>query len=179
METKEDFNALVAASGLSVSARFVPFSQSRNAKQTHPSLNWVVTLSRNGRALFSCDYMAGSGHAPAYKNPPKAGSALQYKAIQFECETGLIAYLETSGTIRAAARGSIEPDAANVIACVLLDCDALFYSGFESWADEFGYDADSIRARAMYDECLSKALALRAALGDASFNALREAAREL
>lgn len=52
--------------GLTVESVFVPFSQSRNKDEKNPSLNWKVTIKRNGRDVLVTDYMAGMGHCPNY-----------------------------------------------------------------------------------------------------------------
>lgn len=43
---------------------------------------------------------------------------------------------------------------------------------FESWAEEFGYDADSRRAEATYKACLQESYSLRNLLGDLVANFL-------
>lgn len=40
---------------LTVEARFVPFSQSRNKAEKHKTLNWFVTVKRDGRNPWSLD----------------------------------------------------------------------------------------------------------------------------
>lgn len=51
---------------LTVESSFVPFSQSRNKAEKHKTLNWVVTVKRDGRDVLSTDYSAGAGHCPGY-----------------------------------------------------------------------------------------------------------------
>lgn len=66
--------AALAALGLTVESVFVPFSQSRNKAEKSPSLNWRVTVKRNGRDVLTTDYSAGMGHCPGYKvSAPPAG----------------------------------------------------------------------------------------------------------
>lgn len=55
----------IAALGLTVEAVFIPFSLSRNKGEKHRTLNWRVTLKRNGREIMTTDYSAGEGHCPA------------------------------------------------------------------------------------------------------------------
>jgi hypothetical protein len=69
-----DRAAAIAALGLTVDAVFVPFSRSRNKAEARHSLNWKVTVRRNGRDVLTCDYGAGTGHCPGYKvSTPPAG----------------------------------------------------------------------------------------------------------
>ncbi len=170
------FNELIAQAGLTVDAVFIPQSQSRNAKEKHRSLNWRVSIMRNGRALVSGDYSAGCAHCPAYKLSVKeAGgrdSIMRDAMIEHECETGRT--YTRFGTMGVA----ITPDSASVIAAFFMDADAI-NEQFADWCANLGCSDDSIKARATYDECLAHAIALRAGIGAEMFEKMREAAREL
>lgn len=164
--------------GLVVSAKFVPFSQSRNKGEKNPSLNWIVTLARNGREILSTDYMAGSGHAPANKCQDKPA---KHWMVAWECEHGGTAIgcrwgrdPEAYGT----KPGSLKPDACDVIHSLVLDSEVLDYATFESWASDFGYDADSRKAEKIYQACLAIALPLRNGIGEAGLAMLREAGQD-
>lgn len=83
----------VSRLGLTIRAEFVPFSRSRNAKEKTPSLNWSVTLVRDGRDILTTDYSAGMGHCPSYQSKPPIGysyhvSRWQHDAPAWECENG-------------------------------------------------------------------------------------------
>lgn len=163
--------------GLTVTSVFVPYSQSRNAAKGWRSLNWKVTLVRNGREILTIDYSAGEGHCPAYKSPSKfpGKDKIDRHAtdvrIKNECETG------------RADRGAfskpgekIEPDACDVLYSLLMDSSGVENAGsFEAWASEYGYDTDSRKAEAIYRECVDLALKLRASLGGDMLDSLREA----
>ena len=168
-------DAAIAAAGLTVSAVFVPFSQSRNKAEENPSLNYRVTIQRNGRDVLTTDYMMGRGNCPAYKMSMKdaghANSIMRDKLIREECETG--------HAYRSFGKGpAILPDTRDVLHCIILDADAINYRDFAAWASEYGYSEDSREAEATYRECLAHALALRSALGDDHMRALREAFAE-
>ncbi len=70
--SKNPLEAAIEAHGITVKAEFVPFSKSRNATRTDTdgkpwkSLNWKVTLQRNGRDILTTDYGAGVAHCPGY-----------------------------------------------------------------------------------------------------------------
>lgn len=72
--------------GLTIKAEFVPFSKSRNATtktidgKPWMSLNWKVTLQRNGRDVVTTDYGAGVANCPGYqaKTAPTAFQAHGY-----------------------------------------------------------------------------------------------------
>ena len=172
---KAELVELIGNLELAVIPRFVPCSQSRNAGEKMPSLNWEVTVQCKGKDLFTVDYNAGMGHAPSYKNwKGWLGSARQHDAIVFECENGRPARVAPDGTVYA-ARQTILPDTIDVIYSLVSDAEAIEYPKFEDWAESFGYDVDSRKAEKVYRQCLEIGLAFRAALGDAGLKTLREA----
>jgi hypothetical protein len=177
--------------GVTMSAVFVPFSLSRNAVprngQDKPwrSLNWKVTLERNGRAFLETDYSQGEGHAPAYLHPTKwkGNKHVQRRALDIEIETGFAAIAETWAQGeprqgRTTKHRIPSPPIEDVLSSLVLDSNVLDYSGFEAWADEYGYDADSRTAEATWKACLETALKLRAAIGEAGIEALRVAGED-
>lgn len=173
-----DLQATIDRLGLTTTSQFVPFSASRNAAEKFPSLNWKVTLLCNGREVLTTDYMAGSAHAPSYKQT--LGRDPQEKRdrdsrVAWECENGRPAPKFGNLRNRAIGPATIEPKASDVIYSLVMDSDVLDSGGFESWASDHGFDADSRKAEAIYRACLDIALKLRAAIGDAGLSALRDA----
>jgi hypothetical protein len=197
-EAMENMNAAAEAIGLTMTATFVPFSQSRNAKpadsmlassspqglETKPwsSLNWRVTLHLDGRAILETDYSQGEGHAPAYKlktDGTRYGESLKAKAIAAEIETGRV-HLFGEGVmyrdgIRDTRKPIDPPPLADVLYSLASDASVLDAGGFEAWAEDLGYSTDSRKAEASYRACLEIALKLRAAIGEEGLTALREA----
>lgn len=184
---RETVNALAHELGLELRAQFVPFSQSRNAKpragQSAPwkSLNWRVTIERNGREILTCDYSQGVAHCPASKAPAARfpSNDDRQQAINLEIETGFVALPDYLGRPRVSKRPIPAPEIADVLASLAWDSDVLDYPNFESWAENFGYSPDSRAAESTYRQCLSHALALRAAIGDSALARLQAAAREM
>lgn len=215
-DAEKAISAWMQSHGVTIESVFVPWSQSRakddcdeyptrtgTGKRPRRSLNWRVTIKRNGREVLTTDYGAGLGHAPAHQwQAPKDPAARRhYEArLVFETEQGFVssprfnswapddvkpklvrdeskpAYVgESGGPMK---RCKIEPGACNVLASLALDSSVLDAGGFESWAQEFGYDTDSRKAESIYNACLEIALKMRAAFGDAGLNALREACAE-
>lgn len=169
MDSKELILAAAAELGITMEAVFIPFSRSRNASEKQPTLNWRVSLARNGKAIITSDYSAGKGHCPAYKASIAAlgnrNSIMRDDFIRRECETG-----------RAADSGDkLMPDFADVINSLVSDADVIDYATYEDWASNFGYDPDSRKGEADYRACLDVALRMRAALGEAGVTKLREA----
>lgn len=178
-ETKEERAAIVATLGLTIESVFVPFSRSRNKGEKHPSLNWVVTVARNGKPFLLTDYMAGSGHCPSYKQPGFGKRTIadreRDERVAWECETGR-KFGQFDNVNRMDQRpATIKPDALDVLASLVMDSSALDESSFEDWASSLGYDVDSRKAESIYRACLDIALKLRAALGDSGLQTLRNA----
>lgn len=180
---RETIEQFASEHGLAIRAVFVPFSASRNAKpaggrtQAWESLNWKVTLTRNGADVLETNYSQGVAHCPAYERK-WATRAESQNAIRIEVESGRRA-LPGIGGPRASQEPIESPAIADVLGSLAMDSDVLDYPTFEKWADCFGYDSDSRSADSTYRQCLSHALALRAALGDSALARLCEAAREL
>ena len=167
-----DRAAEIAALGLAVEAKFIPFSQSRNKGEKSPSLNWSVTVKRNGRDVLTCDYSAGMAHCPSYnvKVSPhwdRPDRMWRDAVSAHECETGFKARgFTTWGGFTSNRDKPILPDPLDVLYSLNSEADALNYAAFEDRADTFGYDRDSRSAEATYRACLEIGLKLRAALGD-------------
>lgn len=169
-----DKHALIDATikelGLSITAEFIPWSQSRHfkkdAKLSDYSLNWKVTLHKNGKEFLSTCYTAGIGHCK--NKPAKQGRETIYEAnlIIAECEGKAIC---EGGITRA------KPCPRDVIYSVVADSDVLEYGCFEDWASTYGYDTDSRKAEAIYRACLEHGLKIRLALGEEGLSKIREA----
>lgn len=170
---RDDREFILDAMKITLDAEFVPFSQSRNKGEAHKSLNWRVTLKKDGREVITTDYMQGSGHCPADKktfNTPALNPATEKRrAIASECETGRV---YVNGWKQGAKIAP--PDVADVLHSLMLDASALDAGTFEDWCAELGFDSDSIKARGMYDACIAEALKLRAAFGEKTLSELRE-----
>lgn len=176
-EAKAKLQAAIDALGITYTADFVPFSKSRNAKKaTKPgdySLNWKVTIRKNGRSLCT-DYMQGIGHIPG-----KAASAYRLSIAEFEriksvCESGKYGREADSFLKHPLPL----PDVCDVMHCLVLDAEVLEYARFEEWAENFGYEPDSRKAEQTYRDCMAIALQLRSIIGDAGIQAVREAGQD-
>lgn len=171
----------IAALGLTVESVFVPFSQSRNKAEKTPSLNWVVTVKRNGRDVITTDYMAGMGHCPAYNRKVPAAwnrpaRMWQPLACAAECENGHELGIYTSwGGFRHDRTKPILPAASDVIYSLISDSSVLDYGTFEEWAGDIGYDPDSRSGEKIYRACLEIALKMRSAIGESGIESLQTA----
>jgi hypothetical protein len=173
--TKETIEAVAAELGLTMAAKFVPHSQSRNKADKEPRLNWVVTLRVGDRVVIETDYTAGQGHCPAYKQ--RGGrTAVARELVRWECEHGKPGFWSYGmGLVLQRSAKPILPALADVLHCLCSDADAIDYGSFEDWANSVGYDPDSRKAEATYRACLELALKLRNGLGDEKLARLRGA----
>lgn len=172
MDNLMSLSELMQKHQLTIESKFVPFSLSRNKKEKHKSLNWMVTLKKNGREILETDYSAGHGFCPSYKK--KGGKVHVHNMIAEECETG------REYVISSWQKGKqILPDPANVFGCLLIDCDVLNYGNFEQWAMDFGYNADSRSAYAIYEQCLKTALKLSSYFSCKDMEELKDAERRM
>jgi hypothetical protein len=183
-EVEALINAIAERAGLTMESTFVPYSQSENSKGNGPdgkpweSLNWRVTLKRDGRDILTTSYSQGTGYCPADKRkwdtkPDKA------KAIALEIETGKMATrsVALSGRPVATQRPIPGPSIGEVMQSLVRDADALHSAGFDDWAADYGYDTDSRKAESIYRACLEIGQKLRAGLGQALLDELRLAAQ--
>lgn len=175
----ETLETACAALGLTYTADFVPFSKSRNAKKaTKPgdySLNWKVTIAKGSRSLTT-DYMQGIAHIPGHKQNTRYTS-MAWEDLKFTCEQGKTAGKEGSVT-RIGSKPIPAPLLRDVLYSLALDAGALDYATFEDWASDFGYEKDSRSAEKTYQACLKIALELRAMIGDAGLQSLRDACQD-
>jgi uncharacterized radical SAM superfamily protein len=182
--TKEQIERIVQNMGLTVESVFVPFSGSRNKAEKSPSLNWRVTVKRDGREVLTTDYSAGCAHAPSYKQTYGKRTIEDRERelrVDWECENGFpaIRIVWEGRTHRILGmqgdKHRIQPKALDVLHSLAMESDVLDAGGFESWASELGFDTDSRKAEQTYRACLDIALKLRAALGDSGLQDLRNA----
>lgn len=154
---------------ISMECEFIPWSKSKNfehgARLSKKTLNWKITIKKDGRDIITTDYSAGIGHCPSYKQ--KFNFTLdEATALEYEVEHGKRA---------TTPKGSpILPKLSDVLHGLLIESETINYSSFEDWARDFGYDTDSRKAEKIYQECLKTALVLRNGLGDDILKKLRE-----
>lgn len=173
-EDHSELDAMIACLGLEYSAYFVPQSQSRNASEKNPSLNWRVTIEYAGRALTT-DYMQGIGHLPNAGAAARAMGGRNFAVYERgAAEEGKYGRYSASGFM-INAKLIPAPLLRDVLYCLVLDASVIDCATFEEWASEYGYDTDSREAEKTYRSCLEIALQLRALIGTENLNKLREA----
>lgn len=148
---------------VTLDCKFIPFSQSRHKDQPYKSMNWRVTLKYKGHEVLTTDYGKGVGHCKSYQNPPRFKSGkidhyIQRQLIEMEVEKGVIPRRGFGDTVYPSRVKVPEPTKEEVLAALTSDSEVLQFSSFQDWAHEFGYNPDSIKDKALYDDCLSIAL---------------------
>ncbi len=177
MSAKETLQQAIDELGITVEAVFVPWSESRSFKPgasvLERSLNWRVTLKRGERVICTTDYTAGIGNAPSYKQGVRVSLDGEAALIH---ETARGTRAKPSANLGHVFSGApIMPDTCDVVYSLVSDSSVIDHSDFESWAGEYGYDADSRTAESSYRACLAIALQLHAAIGDTGIAKLRKA----
>ena len=126
------------------SAVFVPQSQSRNAGENLPSLNWRVTFG-----AITTDYMQGIAHMPGYVHKIRR-TVNDAQREENAAERGIVGIKPLP-----------KPKLVDVLYSLVMDADVLEYGCFEDWATYYGYSEDSREAEKIYRQCLDIALELR------------------
>lgn len=170
-----NYEAALTKLGISVESQFVPWSKSRSfdpetgRDASRKSLNWRVTLKKDGREVITTDYTAGIAHAPSYAGHDVKRHGCKFsidhcKSLEHEIEKGTAAKLMSYGGIMPGA--PILPNVADVVWSLVLDARTLDYPTYEDFADTYGYDRDSRKGEAVYRAGLEIGLKMRAGLGE-------------
>jgi len=186
-EIKEKVKQILKDKNVEILCRFVPLSQSRNKDEDRKTLNWRGEIKQNDRTVFEFDYSAGIGHIPGDLHYQRSRTLAGDKVITDICETGKIrmpiAYNGDSvHDIKWLGiktwKGTLQPELLDVLSSLVIDSEVINYSGFDEWAECFGYNTDSIRALNMYKACMETALAMRSAFGSETMEELTELFQE-
>ncbi len=174
MTPTDKFDQFVQDNKLELSYKFVPFSISRNSEEKDKTLNWKVTLkSPKGQMTF--DYQKGIGHLPypqgIFTKMKKYQSQELNQILTDATEKGVARKITVSNgelTIRMGNAEFPNPTMKEILESLSMDSDSRHHLSFESWAKEYGYDADSISASKVYKSCQKIAEQLSKVLGGES-----------
>jgi len=161
-------NQFIETLGIQYTADFVPFSASRNFKETprvsELSVNWKITIT-NGWQSLKTDYSEGIGlHFKPAISWGHRTTVDEYNRIKKAVETGN----------KTGFKQLRKPALVDVLYSLVMDSDVLESSGFEDWAENFGFDTDSRKAEKIYSDCMENALKLKAIIGADNLKQLRE-----
>lgn len=145
---------------LDIQSKFVPLSRSRGQSSKYPTLNYRVSLVRNGKVFEEVDYTLGYGYCINAEH-----STGVTPAIQEECE---------SGVGRDGRRRMPKPE--EVFASVASDTVGVFNCcHFKEWCEQLCMDDNSIHDRVLYDTAVRVGIALMAMVG---WEAIQQLAQE-
>ena len=162
MEKKEIERILTADFKLRMSFVYQPQSFGEDSNEYRNSmLKFKVTLTSD-LGFMTFNYHIGVGHIHGWTN----GSIMldQDKYYREVFQTGK--HAEKPMTWRGRNGGvnwntkmiPIKPDFCDVVWCLLQDSNSLSYDTFKEWADDYGYNDDSIKDKALYEECCAQAV---------------------
>ena len=160
-DINSDIDKVIAELGIVCASKFIPWSKSKKASEDYRTLNWTITLSRNGKEFLICPYSTGIAFCPSYR---LTWRSTVHKECEWECEHGL----------DFQDHMPIVPDTRDVIFCLLKDAQALDFKDFEEWCNDLGMDSNSRKAEAIYQACLLNGWTLIRGLGEDGLEKLKE-----
>lgn len=176
MDKSKEIQKVLNEMGISITSKFIPWSIAKshpyNKDSKFPSLNWEVTLFKNGQKILTGEYHEGQGHCPANKNA-KAKYELQ-KMIEKECEEGFEAwYGNALDFVHVNKKKPILPDMVSFVWCTLSDANS-GRDDFHDFCGNFGYDEDSRSAERIWKACVETAAKIYSSFTTEELNILEE-----
>lgn len=165
-------------SSIEMTAKYIPTPFNPNEKDWDKGgcLKWSITLERNGFKMI-VPYRQGYGHIVNYPNRWNSSMTI-YEAEMLErlCN----GKAGKSGEVRYVRDGEkfikiVPPTLEDVLYCLVSDSDCLDALNFEEWASELGFNPDSRKDFAIWEECLNQSRLFRRLVGnDTALELLRE-----
>lgn len=148
-------------------------------REDWPALTYRVRLDKAGKAIWEGEYHLGIGHAKQPKSIP-LGLPERFCSV-FYCYKRNPGALLKDKQLAAdyaewmARHQKVAPDLAGVLHSLIMDGSAFFDAvSFEDWCREYGYDADSRKAHAIWQACGETGRTLTRALGSEEIAYLRD-----
>ena len=138
----------------------------------YPQIHWTYALRKaeGGKAILTGIFSQGLAFHPLYAKHGK--NATGDAEIRKSLETGKYRRDPFSG---ASMLVEIKPPTErDILSSLAMDASALNEGSFEGWADSLGYNADSIKAKVVFDECIKIAMGLRQVFTEAEIEALAQ-----
>lgn len=139
-----------------------------------------VPVGFRGHDYKLADGKVYSGTTSSYRAPTMSERFSQFRESLCiaECHSGFAMEYNNYGSpqfIAIKPSEPILPSVLDVFYSLVMDSYVLDYPSFSSWALEYGYNTDSIKAELNYRVCLSQAIEFKCALGgEKGLNILRE-----
>lgn len=156
----DELTEIAGEYGLTLTFEFMPQKFPEGTKLTDMGMKWLVTVVYHGTAVLATDYTQGVAHCRSYRPTMSMGVTVHdYGLIRQECATQ--------------PRSGQPDEPLTALWCIASDCQTVMGCGsFEEWARELGYDTDSRKAEAIYDECVRNYLTLKRYIGDEGIETL-------
>lgn len=146
-----------------VKATFIPRTDPKSVQ-----LRFNLQLFYKGKFVLEFNYGMGVG---LVKQHSKYKGYVKRKADEWALETGKVAIVGHADTVYSGKE--IRPEIESVLHCLVMDSTALGMI-FQDWANNYGYNEDSISAFETYKLCLKQSTELLKGIGTAELNRLRE-----
>jgi len=143
-----------------------------NVDNDWPHIRFTVRLSYRGKVCLESPYSLGVGHV----KPNSKGVMMSWeftpneKNLLYTWERKPYANFKNKQlwadvAAKLAVIQKVQPKLEEVLSGLLLDGSPFFNAeSFEDWAREFGYEADSIKAKGLYDTCMETGRKLSASI---------------
>ena len=151
-----------------------------NPNMDKAMFHWQCILS-NGKTSFAFPFSCGGAHVqlkkPADRSRMPAGvtandltkaknASVYYDFdIKSYCSRGSGGSAFFLNDLYASLFEPKPPTIDDVLGSLASDARVMDCRNFSEWADDYGYDTDSLKARKIYDACIEIALQLKALLG--------------
>lgn len=156
-----------------------------------PHIAYTVALNFKGKRCLTTPYKLGVGHVDPKKI--RTGTTLAAaRGFSIDDESLLMTWQSKPGAqfkdkarwadvaAKVAKWQKVQPTLSDVLHSLLSDGDAFFNAqSFEDWASDFGYDADSRKAEAIYRACDAIGRKLAATVPEDVLSKAREIVRDL
>lgn len=151
-EAYKELETIAEELGLSCAFQFKPGKFSNDTPVHKLTRNWVVSVQRNGKEILSCPYFEGIAFCDAHPKGFGNLTVAEADAIRHECEAG--------------PKSKSPKQPLNALYNLAQDCTGVDNaSGFDDWATGYGYDPDSRKAYAIWEESNRIYHAFRSAIG--------------
>lgn len=172
----------LAELGITMTSVYIPWSESPQAKENPQTKlmsrhwHWRCVISL-GRDTFEQPYHQG----PAI-NPTVAWTRATKRRFLCVDDADIIKKelahgIDCGCPPRGHAWGRVLlPKLTDVMGCLLMDSEVVEYRDFAEWADELGFNSDSIKDREVYESCLKTSLWLMRVIGQDNLRYLRTVA---
>lgn len=161
-----------------------------DGEKAWPHIAYNVALAFKGKRVLTSPYKLGVGHVDPKK--VRTGTTLSAMRFQVDDESLLMTWQSKPHAQfkdkkrwalvaeKLAILQKVEPTLPDVLHSLLMDGEAFFNAqGFEDWARDLGYDADSRKAESIYRACDAIGRKLAATVPQDVLDKAREAVRDL